>query len=113
MELSVSEQDGVLVHKLAGELDALSVREIRSELEAQLDTESDWHLLSLAEVPMIDSTGIGLLMYLYKRLKERGRRMALIGVSGQPEELLRFLHINKVFPCYADFSEFQRAELGS
>lgn len=51
-------------------------------------------LVDMRLVDDLDSSGIGALVFLYKRLKSDKRELGLLGVNGRPDELLTMLGIN-------------------
>lgn len=88
-----------LIARLSGEMDALGCTQIRSELEQIADTEnSDNVALDLSQVSFLDSSGIGLIVFLFKRLKAQSRTLKIIGVQGQPQELIKLLRIDSAIP---------------
>ncbi len=90
---------GDLILKLYGEFDAEGSAEIRPELEAVAAQNASKHVcLDLQEVVFIDSSGVGAIVFLYKRLRENGRQLAISGAHGQPRELLELLRIHKAIP---------------
>ncbi len=89
---------GDLVVKLCGEMDALGCTKIRTELERITDTENINVSLDLSQVSFLDSSGIGAIVFLYKRLKAQGRTLIIVGVQGQPQELMKLLRIDSAIP---------------
>ncbi len=57
--------------------------------------------LDLKGVSFVDSSGVGAIVYLYKRLVEKQRNMHLENVRGQPLEIFELLRINKAIPVNA------------
>ncbi len=53
--------------------------------------------INLQHVQFLDSSGIGAIVYLYKRLVERERSMSIENVSGQPLEIMSLLYQ----PCHS------------
>lgn len=87
------------IAKLHGEMDALGCTEIRTELEMIADTGfNDNIALDLSQVSFLDSSGIGLIVFLFKRLKSQSRALQIIGVQGQPQELISMLRIESAIP---------------
>jgi stage II sporulation protein AA (anti-sigma F factor antagonist) len=84
-----------LQSQLNGSFDALSVAEVRPLLDALTEQDSGDVQLDLAQIDFIDSSGIGALVFLYKRLHSKSRKLSLTGVKGQPLELLKFLRIDR------------------
>ena len=82
-----------LTIKLQGELDALACNEIRPAFESVADNHKNV-ALDLADVSFIDSSGIGAIVFLFKRLRVQGHELKLINVQGQAKELITLLRIN-------------------
>lgn len=88
-----------LVARLHGEMDALGCSEIRSELEQIAEPECSNNVaLDLSQVSFLDSSGIGLIVFLFKRLKAQSRTLEIIGAQGQPKELIKLLRIDSAIP---------------
>ncbi|KJF92411.1 anti-anti-sigma factor [Photobacterium angustum] len=88
----------VIALALQDEFDAQRARELESEFDALSQTERMELVIDMTQVQFIDSCGIGAIVFLYKRLKSRGRRLRLLNVNGQPRELMQMLRIDKVIP---------------
>jgi anti-anti-sigma factor len=79
---------------LEGELDALAIEALRDELE-QLGKSTEDVDLDFSSVTFIDSSGIGALVFLFKRLRTASCTLRLHNVNGQPLELIQYLRIDK------------------
>lgn len=79
---------------LDGSLDALAVEILKPRFDELVQSHSDV-VLDLNKTDFIDSSGIGAIVFLFKRLREVNRKLSLVGVHGQPLELLNHLRINK------------------
>lgn len=87
------------IAKLHGEMDALGCTEIRDELEQIANAEIQHHIaLDLSDISFLDSSGVGLIVFLYKRLKKQSRSLQIIGAHGQPQELIQMLRIESAIP---------------
>jgi len=90
---------GDMIIKLRGELDAQGCIQLRPELERITAAETNINIiLDLGLVSFLDSSGIGVIVFLYKRLKAQGRTLAIFGAQAQPQELLDLLRIDTVIP---------------
>lgn len=87
-----------VIIQLSGEMDALGCSKIRPVLEALSKQEHAHTVLDIAQVSFIDSSGIGAIVFLFKRLKAQGRTMEITGVQGQPQELMKLLRIDAAIP---------------
>lgn len=72
---------------LEGELDHHSAEALRLRLDRAIARCRGGLILDFARVTMMDSSGIGLLIGRYKKLKERGLRLFVKNVSPQVDKL--------------------------
>ncbi len=72
------------------DMDALNMRSQLSLFENIASSKEDV-LIDIEGVSFIDSSGIGGLVFLFKRLREHGHTLKLVGAHGQPMQLLRHL----------------------
>jgi anti-sigma B factor antagonist len=93
------------VIKFSGSLDALSVPEVRPEVEALIERGANRVVVDLASVSTIDSTGVALLVSLFKRLRAKGGEIRVVGVQGQPREIFQFLKLDHSLPMSGSVDE--------
>ncbi|MFY7962868.1 MAG: STAS domain-containing protein [Elsteraceae bacterium] len=84
-------------YSVQGSLDAASVTSLKEDFEALANNGADV-VLDLSKTDFLDSSGVGAIVFLYKRLTAAGRRLELQGVDGQPLRLLEFLRVTSVVP---------------
>lgn len=89
---------GNLIIHLSGEMDAMGCSKIRPDLEKVSNQQHLHTVLDINKISFIDSSGIGAIVFLFKRLKEQGRSMEIVGVQGQPQELMKLLRIDAAIP---------------
>lgn len=53
--------------------------------------------IDLSELSYIDSSGLGTLVTINKRVKERNGRLVLAGAQGLPQDLIKRTRLDKVF----------------
>lgn len=84
---------------LPKDLDAISSRAIRPEFESLSESESPVNVvLDMSRVTFLDSSGIGAIVFLYKRLLNNQGSLVIDAASGQPRKLLELLRVNKAIP---------------
>ena len=76
-----------VVFKAPTRLEAVEVKRLRPELDRLAALAGDV-IIDLARTEAIDGSGVGAIVYVYKRLSERGHRVTVRNVSGQPSALL-------------------------
>jgi anti-anti-sigma factor len=93
--------------QLEDSFDALAVEELRQEFEQLVAQELDV-VLDFKRVTFIDSSGLGAIVFLFKRLRALDRNLKLVNTTGQPLQLLQYLRIDKVIDmtdCDGDNNE--------
>jgi anti-anti-sigma factor len=93
------------VVSVSGDFDVNTVGDVRELFESLVVQGSDV-VVDLSEVKFIDSSGIGAIVFLYKRLVAQQHNMALVGVNGQPKELLDILKISKTIDVFITLNHY-------
>ncbi len=81
------------VVEIAGDMDAAAMTGLKATFET-LGGAADDVVLDLAKVEFMDSSGVGGIVFLYKRLRVAGRTLRLTGAHGQPLQLLTHLRLS-------------------
>lgn len=98
MKNPTTEQDKQRVLPITGQFDAMAVKKLRPSFSDIAEKEQRDVRLDLTNVSFIDSSGIGAIVFMYKRVAARDRTLTITGLHGQPLELIRFLRIDKTIP---------------
>lgn len=79
-----------LISKFYGDIDHFSCAEIREVLDCEIQNRSPQSLiLDLTHVDFMDSSGIGVIMGRYKKLKDRGGKMFFKGINPRIDRLVK------------------------
>lgn len=106
MSLNHETINGTTVIKLHGEFDAAASDSAKADLESLLNNNSSSCIvLDLADVSFIDSTGMGLIIYAFKRLQSSGMDFRVSGAHGQPLELFKLLRVDRVIQLFPDVEQ--------
>lgn len=81
------------VVEIAGDMDAAAMAELKATFEA-LGSGAEDVVLELGQVEFMDSSGVGGIVFLYKRLRVAGCKLRLRGAHGQPLQLLTHLRLS-------------------
>jgi stage II sporulation protein AA (anti-sigma F factor antagonist) len=100
MQVTYVELNTVIV-TLGSEFDALAVAEARPMLEGIVTNSDADVVMDFAKVNFLDSSGIGCLVFLFKRLYADKRSLILQGLRDQPQRLIQSLRIDKAIPTRA------------
>jgi len=80
-----------------GELDAVTVAEFRPILDKLIDDQRRQVNVDLSELRLVDSSGVGALVSLYKRVRAIGGSVEFAGVKAQPLVIFKLLRLDVVF----------------
>lgn len=83
--------------QIEGAVDALTAPEIRPIFDKVVADARPRVVVDLAQVTMIDSSGVGAVVSLFKRVKAQGGQMQVVGAKDQPLSVLKLLKLDKVF----------------
>jgi anti-sigma B factor antagonist len=89
-------EDGTARLAIEGELDAVSVSELRPELEKLLARQPSRIDVDVSRLRMVDSSGVGALVSLYKRARAQGGSVVVQGLRDQPLAIFRLLRLDRV-----------------
>jgi anti-sigma B factor antagonist len=90
-----SERDGVLVVVVAGVLDAASSPSMKAEVVRIAEAGRNRIVVDLSQLAIVDSTGVGVLISLYKRSRAQNGSVVFAGLKGQPREVFKLLRLGK------------------
>lgn len=86
-ETVIARENGKAIVRPGGDVVAGSAPQLRAELRELLGAGVREVVMDLANVEMVDSTGLGLLVSTYNSLRKIDGQFSVIGVSN---EILRF-----------------------
>jgi anti-anti-sigma factor len=102
-EYKKEERDGILIFTLRGSLDIGTVSAMRVDLDSFLSTGPHKVLFDLYDLEQIDSSGIGAIIALFKRVCSNRGDMKISRLVGQPKEIFTLLRLDRVFEIHNDF----------
>jgi len=92
----------IVVMELSGRITMGSDSQKIEWAVVQLLKESQKRVIfDLSNVCYVDSSGVGILMMCYAKLKKAGGALYLVGVQGMVEEALAMTSVNKIVPLYS------------
>ena len=97
--ITVTREDNKTVVRPAEDnMVAATLPELRSRLRSIVEEGARDLVVDLADVRMVDSSGIGLLISAHNSLQKVGGRLAVIHVSEDLLELFRSMRMHQHFP---------------
>ncbi len=107
-----SEREGTTMLSLAGNLDAATAHTLKAEVVAIAEAKKQRIIVDLAKLTLIDSTGVGVLISLFKRTRAIGGQVFFAALEGQPREIFRLLRLDRsldLFPTVEAASDKLKA----
>jgi anti-sigma B factor antagonist len=100
-----NEREGVTVLSLQGNLDAATAAGLKQEVVAIADAKKTKVAVDLAQLTLIDSTGVGVLISLFKRVRALGGAVHFAGLVAQPKEIFRLLRLDRSLDLHPTLDE--------
>jgi anti-sigma B factor antagonist len=97
MRFSRKDEGDKTVLSIAGSLDALSTPELRSTIDELVAEKRPAVTVDLTDLRLIDSSGVGAIVSLYKRMRALGTAVEVTGLKDQPLAIFRLLRLDRVF----------------
>ena len=102
MKLSTSEKAGKLTIAIGGELDHHGAREAARRIEETIEASVPRDcVIDLRELRFMDSSGIAIILRVYKRLNAIGGRLTVENVPEQPMRVLDASGIDRMIDINA------------
>lgn len=85
---------------LSGELDEYTARTVRKDLDTLFDTEKGYVqiVFDLSELSFMDSTGVGVLIGRYKKMKEYNKPIFITNPSRNAERIFKMAGLYEIMP---------------
>jgi anti-sigma B factor antagonist len=80
-----------------GKLDVITANEIKMLIDQLLEERRLRVVVNLEGLTMIDSSGVGAIVGLYKRVRAAGGHVDVTGARGQPLTIFKLLRMDRVF----------------
>ena len=94
------ERDGVTVFALRGNLDALTAPTLKKDIEALLAARKINVVFDLGGLELIDSSGVGAIVSLFKRVRTLQGDVKVARLQGQPAEIFKLLRLERAFEIF-------------
>ena len=88
--------------KLTGPLTLSTLVEFQDAIRAE---QADALILDVSQVSYMDSAGLGSLVNAHVSCVKGGRRLALVGVTGRVQSLLKTTRVYQVFVTFPSLAE--------
>ena len=86
------------VVQFEGTLDAVTAPEFRTLVDELVAENRQNITLELSSLRLIDSSGVGVIVSLFKRVRANGGQVRIVGLRDQPRAIFKLLRLDRVFP---------------
>lgn len=93
--LTTRQHNQTLYVDLTEDFDGFLVDKVREQLDNIATQMSCDVVMDFSRTQFIDSSGVGAIVFLFKRLTQQQRSLCLQKVDGQPMKLLSMLHVDR------------------
>ena len=85
---------------LSGDLDEYTAQSVRKKLDVLLDTQKGFVqiVIDLSELTFMDSTGVGVLIGRYKKMRETNKPIFITNPSRNAERIFKMSGLYEIMP---------------
>lgn len=112
MQARESEEDGLFIIALEGEIDLACSPELREILDVHAQAERSALLLDFTEVSYVDSSGLATLVEYVRKVQDFGGKLALAAVNTRVRTILDLVRLSEIFPIFPSVAEAKVALAG-
>ena len=109
MDMTTLVRDDKMIIYLSGEIDHHTARDIREGVDKLIITQRPkTFILDLSGVDFMDSSGLGLVLGRYRKIKETGGEMFLANADERTMRILKLAGVDKIIKtveCSTRYSE--------
>lgn len=99
-------EDGICVVMIEGNIALDGVNEAKSYLKPHLDSSDvNGLVINFEKVNFIDSSGIGLIVSIFKTMQQKSGKFALTNLSKKNEEIFSITRLNKILDIFPSEGE--------
>ncbi|MDQ3623332.1 MAG: STAS domain-containing protein [Verrucomicrobiota bacterium] len=109
MQVRESQDGGVPVLHLAGEIDLQRSPELRAVLQGHVKVQRPALAIDLSGVDYIDSSGLATLVEYVRHAQEYDGRLALSGLNGRVKTVFELVRLSEFLPIYETLDQARAA----
>ena len=110
MSFQVTKDQGAIVVDVAGQLVVTNRQEFKQLVLDEIERGARLLVVDFSRSPYIDSSGLGALVSLGKRMREAGGELRLAGLNEDLRTLFELTRLDALFPIFASRADALVAE---
>lgn len=101
--------DGFLQAVLSGEITLLKSNDLKEKIKDELASfKTNKLVLDLSQVPLLDSSGLGMLIALFKHINQEEGVIIYVGMTDYVKKIIGFAKLDKIFTIVDDLEEAKK-----
>lgn len=100
LQYGMNQSGTAIVLSFIGRMDAPAINPLREKILSQLEENPPNVVLDLSQLSWIDSSGVGVLISVYKRARQAGGDAKVANLQQQPKEIFRLLRLESAFTVF-------------
>ncbi|MFH1700024.1 MAG: STAS domain-containing protein [Candidatus Zixiibacteriota bacterium] len=105
MEIIIKAKDHVHVLSMCGKLDLANSAKLKESVKSLLDKEHNLIHLDMKEVDFINSSGLGVMVSIMKKIRVQKGRMTLSNLAPYVNEIFEITQLSHVFEIFPTAEE--------
>lgn len=108
MKVNVRERNGVTIFDIQGRIIGSDSLELKSSIDEHLASKTEGEvkiLLNLAKVPMMDSSGLGVVVAAYTSVQRKKGHIALLNLGKNSRQPITMAKLTTIFETYNNEDE--------
>ena len=99
MAVSYTTHNRILTISLSGDIDHHRVKGLLQELDREIDEVLPRSLIvDFSAVPFMDSSGVAVMLRLWRRMEALGGEISVTGLSEQPARVFQAAGLSRLIP---------------
>ncbi len=90
-----------------GILDSTQAEEVRTQVDSALSTGAKTLLMDLKDITFIDSSGLGVLVSVLKKVRSQSCEMVVCSINPQVKMLFELTSMDRVFEIFENREAFE------
>lgn len=105
-------QSNIRILEPSGILDGTQAEVFRHEVDAALEDGADTLLIDLRDITFVDSSGLGILVVILKKVRAAQKQMFVCSINEQVRMLFELTSMDRVFEVLPNRSAFEERVAG-
>jgi anti-sigma B factor antagonist len=97
MPVKTEMKDGLMICRVEGDINLNTAAGIKKEFAGFLEQKPSRVIINFSKVAYIDSSGLGMLVEILKRVKGYGGSLKLTDLSAKIKSMFEIIQFNKIF----------------